>query len=309
MRQFVFCRLHELLLPLLFDAEARALHTVDILHVDDAVLEFCRLLVICESRRVVSPAFREFVVQPVYIREVFVALDVLCYLLRLGEIIFRHFIVVFRIVYANESDEGVECVPVVYRCRHDVVRLLVFCEGFVVHLLFLVHPSEEGVAEGYAELVSGVRVVPHRAFVVDLCAVHPAFLLENRTDVCAVYRQSDVASESLLPSESEAQDAVGALVVAEGEIDVSQTVERDDDVLPCDIRRVGVVSRHDESPLVVFVRHRQNAHASVVRADVVQRLHPFDAVVQPLCQFQRGVVFLQRLVIEAAVAFRVAPQP
>ena len=60
---------------------------------------------------------------------------------------------------------------------------------------------------------------------------------------------------------------------------------------------------------MVLLRHVEHAHAPIVRADVVQGLHPFKGVADCLCLPEPLAVDTERLVEAALVAQQLAPLP
>ena len=124
------------------------------------------------------------------------------------------------------------------------------------------------------------------------CAVFFAQVFGHRTQVGAVDGLPNVASQLAFSCQSLAQNAVGAFEVAQGHVDVSQSVKRFHIVFSGQPTRVAALFRQSQGLIVVGLGGIQNAQSAIVGADIVQCEHPFDGVAH-------GFSLLQTLTMHA----------
>ena len=134
------------------------------------------------------------------------------------------------------------------------------------------------MAKRNAKLVVGVSVECHRAVIVGPCAVFFAYVFGHRAQVGAVNGLPNVASQLVFSCQSLAQNAVGTFEVAQGHVDVSQSIERFHIVFSGQPTRVATLFRQSQCLIVVGLGGIQHAQSAVVGADIVQCEHPFDGV-------------------------------
>ena len=197
--------------------------------------------------------------------------------------------------------------PFVFRGLHHLEGGLVFFGCLLVLPSLLVERPEIGVAERYAEVAARIRVQRHRLAVTDPSGVYLPVVLEDSSEVGIVDGLSQRAAQLPLAFQSHAQHAVRTLVVAQCHIDVAQSVERHHTVFPCGEGSVGAIFAQFPRTVMVLLCHIEHAHASIVGADIVQRLHPFQRVAYRLGLPQSLAVSVQGLLEAALVAQRAAP--
>ena len=123
-----------------------------------------------------------------------------------------------------------------------------------------------------------LSVKGHRAVIVGPCAVFFAYMFGHRAQVGAVNGLPNVAPQLVFALQSFAQNAVGAFEVAQGHVDISQSVERFYIVFSGQPTRVATLFRQSQSLIVVGLGGIQNAQSAIVGADIVKCEHPFDGV-------------------------------
>ena len=192
--------------------------------------------------------------------------------------------------------------PVVVRSLHQLVGFLIFLLCLVIPSLPFIHRTVVGMAERDAEHVVHLLVQLHRLAEVRPRRVVHVLMAEDGAYVGVVDGLPQFALQLLLAGERHAQRTVGALVVAHGEVDVAQSVERHHATLLRHVR--GVAARLADGPRAVMVvlRHVEHAQSAVVGAQVVERLHHLQRVVQVFGERQLFAMVVQRLVKEALVA-------
>ena len=110
------------------------------------------------------------------------------------------------------------------------------------------------------------------------CAVFFAYVFGHRAQVGTVNGLPNVASQLVFAFQCLAQNAVGAFEVAQGHVDVSQSVERFYIVFSGQPTRVATLFRQSQGLIVVGLGGIQNAKSAIVGADIVKCEHPFDGV-------------------------------
>ena len=148
------------------------------------------------------------------------------------------------------------------------------------------------MAKCNAKRVVGALVERHRPVKVGPCAISFACAFGHRAQVGAVNGLPNVAPQLVFALQSLAQNAVGAFEVAQGHVDISQSVERFYIVFLRLPACVGALLAQSQGLIVIGLGGIQNAKSAIVGADIVQCEHPFDGVAH-------GLGLLQTLTMHA----------
>ena len=155
-----------------------------------------------------------------------VRLDCACRVQSLGEILQRLGVIALGGVDASQSDERTNGVPLVFRRLQLPVSNVILRYRLVVVVLLLVQRTERDVAQRHSERIAYLQVVSHRAAVVKPCRVQLFAVAVYRADIGIVDGLSEGAVQLTFACQRQSQRTVGTSVVAEGEVDVAQSVER-----------------------------------------------------------------------------------
>ncbi len=185
----------------------------------------------------------------------------------------------------------------------QVVGGLVFGDGLVEMVLALVEIAYVGVAEPHAHGAVCFLVFLKRSLVVHQCRIRLPGSLVDGSEVGQVDGLSEFAAQPRLGGQRHAEDAVGQFVVAQLQIDVAQSVERDGVVFAGLVARlVGILHAEVQRAVVFFRCHVEHAHAAVVGGQVVQTAHQLGRVARLLGCLHALAVVLDGYVEEAVVA-------
>ena len=231
----------------------------------------------------------------------------LSHLLCFSEICHCLDIVSRSVIDSGKSNERVQRMPVVFRCLHHLIGCFVFGRRLVVFPRFLVERTKIGVAERDSEFVFGLCIECHWLEVIHPCRVCFSLVLEDRTNISIVDGLSHRAVQASFACQRHTQRTVGTLVVTQCQIDIPQSIERYHTVLLSGERRIGTLLTQLPCTVMVFLRHIEHTHASVVCTDIVQCLHQFKRIADAFCLLLPFTVYTQSFLETTFVAQCLAP--
>ena len=135
------------------------------------------------------------------------------------------------------------------------------------------------VAESDAEFAFRLYVLVHRETVVDPCRVDVLPVFKDGSDVGKVDGLSERTVEFAFTFQRLSEDAVGLLQVSNSEVNISQTVERDDAVFLGLFRLlVAILHREGQRVVMILCCDVVDAEPAIVGSNVVECLNHFDGI-------------------------------
>ena len=281
---------------LMLVAHTHVLHVYDVFLARYAVAQLVVYLIEMQRLTAVTLAVVDVIIETGNLRLMFQRMEVVSQAVCRVKVLHGSGVIAHLDVNLRQCQTRLHGVPAVVGGRHYFVSLAILCYRLCPPTLLLVKASEVGVAERNAKIRLCQTVLLHGATIERPGRVYLSVTLIERSEIGVIDGLTEMAAKTFLTFKGSIEYGVGCLGVAEREADIADAVERNHTVLT----RRAVILKAElltemQSAVMIVYSLIEDAHASEIGADVVERLHGSDGVAELLCQLEFACVAVDGL--------------
>ena len=153
-------------LPVAFNIKTNVLNAVHLLHVNHAILQRCSQFMRSQGQLVITSFLRMRVIQGVNIGQMFGTFNSLCNLFSLSKKLHLLRIIVHNVINSGQGNKNIKCMPLVFRCLHNLISLLVLLMGLIILFAFFVNRAIKHMAKSDAQIAMSQGIHLHRLVII-----------------------------------------------------------------------------------------------------------------------------------------------